>query len=114
MELLTSFDNIHDAEEGLQWLKSHGIACSLEGKNTHALKVFVPGGVGLYILDTSQLREAKRLLNRLGGSRDRPQASKPSLLKRLQKVGLDKMFVAVITAGVSFLFVWLAVKLFQS
>ena len=109
MKLLTSFDDIDDAEKMKFWLLEHGIPTSIEGKHSKSF-VHIPQGIGIYLLDDSQYLKAKQLLRKLDDQITRDIPKRETLMAKLKSKRLDGLVVAICTALLVLLILWIFSK----
>jgi hypothetical protein len=112
MQILTSLNDLEEANEILHWLKNHGISVSLEGQLIHTRGSHIPNGLGIYVLNSSQFQEAKHRLSEFDRRFRKPKKGKQTLWDRLQKRKLDKFIIALFTALLAALIIWLTYRLF--
>lgn len=111
MQILTSLNSMQDAEEILQWLKSHGIAATLEGQHAYNLRYYVPNRLGIYVLNAEQFQKAKLLLREFDARFTQSSKSKRSRFSRIKDKKLDKFFIAVCTVVLTIFVILLASSL---
>lgn len=107
MRILTSFNSIHDAQEAQNWLTSHGIAATIEGKSAHGMNVYIPNGVGLYVTNTDQFQAAKRQLRAMDLQRHPSSAGDQPVIEKLKAKRLDKVAVVAATIAIAIFVIWL-------
>ena len=112
MQILTSLNDLYEAQEILRWLHNHGIKAVLEGQLTYKMGPHVPNGLGIYILDDSQFQKAKLLLREFDAKYTQTNQRKRTLFSKLKDKKLDKLFIGVCTVIFTVLAIWFVSSLF--
>jgi hypothetical protein len=105
MKVLTTLNQIHDAEEVLNWLHKHGVRSSIEGRHSHSASVYIPNGLTVVVHSDEQFGYAQQLFKQFDqkNSGAKPARSSKDALTRNK---LDKLFVAVLTLVIAIAVVW--------
>lgn len=110
MKILTSLNDLHEAQEILLWLKTNKINATLEGQIAKTI-TFIPNGLGIYVHDDTQFQKAKHLLIEFDARFRQGAKKKKSILRKLKEKNLDKIIVAIGAAAFTIFIIWFASKL---
>jgi type III secretory pathway lipoprotein EscJ len=106
MNVLTTLNNTHDAEEILHFLTTHGVSASIEGKHSAAAGVFIPNGLSIQIHNQDQFADSVRLLKKFDATRS-GSTKKEDFLSKLRSKKMDQLFVGLVTLLLAIGAVWI-------